>query len=140
MWIIILGVFFQVCWLFLWCTMCFGYLYTFYYDTQNNPNGWIIFAMILSLYWGLCVNNNIIRVTSCGVAGTWYFSASINYKPTLPALKRTIWTSFGSICLGSIVVPIIEGVRVIVTSLARDSDSNTLCVYISAIYNVSCFY
>eukprot|EP01084_Bolivina_argentea_P034339 63555_1 len=125
-WISILGVLVELCWLFLWGALCGSYLYSFWYDETTDPSNWVLFFMCLSLYWGLMVFNNIVRVSACGIACTWYFSASATHS-TSPSLARTLGTSFGSLCIGSIFTSILELLRVIITTMARSCATRRQC-------------
>ena len=96
-----------------------------------SPNGWVIFALILSLYWSLEVNSNISHTTACGVAGAWYFTPPDRRlpRPTYKAFNRSMTTSFGSICMGSLIVALLEIVRALVNGLAGNNN-NMLSKYI----------
>ena len=100
----------QLGWLFLWSVCTYAY---FWYIVEKNISFsfWIFIFLLISLFWGLSVNRNISHTTTCGVAATWYFSASVNLRPTFPALGRALSTSFGSIALGSFFVGILEALR-----------------------------
>ncbi|ODQ81533.1 hypothetical protein BABINDRAFT_179238 [Babjeviella inositovora NRRL Y-12698] len=97
------------------------------YDTNsNNPNctsggcssgklvGLIIFLFFAG-YYITEVMRNVIHVTISGVYGTWYYlSKSDQGEPKLAAwgaFKRAVTYSFGSICLGSLIVTIIQMLR-----------------------------
>merc|ERR1712228_307400 len=76
--------------------------------------GFVIFLLLLSLYWTIQTNQNIGHTTTCGVAATWYFTTEneLNQRsPTGPAFKRTMTTSFGSVCFGSLVVAFLQAMR-----------------------------
>eukprot|EP00485_Elphidium_margaritaceum_P000113 CAMPEP_0202693902 /NCGR_PEP_ID=MMETSP1385-20130828/7904_1 /ASSEMBLY_ACC=CAM_ASM_000861 /TAXON_ID=933848 /ORGANISM="Elphidium margaritaceum" /LENGTH=500 /DNA_ID=CAMNT_0049349655 /DNA_START=32 /DNA_END=1534 /DNA_ORIENTATION=- len=93
-----------------------GYIYYNY-----DPNGWVIVALLMSLYWTLEVNSNISHCTACGVAAVWYFTPRTRAlrSPTYKAFNRSMTSSFGSICLGSLFVAIIEMLRALVNAVAR---------------------
>eukprot|EP01084_Bolivina_argentea_P172128 298185_1 len=94
----------------------------------DEPNGWIILSILLALYWSLEVNSNISHTTACGVSATWYFTPSERgmKRPTYKAFNRSMTTSFGSICMGSLIVAVLELIRTIVNSAARNN--NNLCM------------
>ena len=64
-----------------------------------------------------------------GTIATWYFNPGSEVA-TLPALKRATTTSFGSACLGALIIATIETLEMIASyaknSLARDSEANCL--------------
>ena len=50
------------------------------------------------------VAKNVVHVTTSGLYATWYFlSSALPSNPTTKAFKRAITTSFGSLCLGSLL-------------------------------------
>jgi len=99
----------------------------------SNPNirtGLSIF-LVFSFYWVSEVIKNVVHVTVSGVIATWYFLSGSQYgmppNPTSSALKRSLTTSFGSICLGSLIVAILKTLRSIVKSLRGQSDNFLAC-------------
>jgi len=82
------------------------------------PNGstisFIQFFLLVSLYWTSQVIGNIVHATCAGTFATWYFLGGTNAmqdNPTLKSFKRATTTSFGSICLGSLIIAIIQALR-----------------------------
>ena len=53
------------------------------------------------------VIRNVVHCTTAGTVASWWFIQSAP-SPTLGALKRSLTTSFGSICLGSLIVAILQ--------------------------------
>jgi hypothetical protein len=85
----------------------------------------MIFVLFLSFYWGCQVFSNVCHVTTAGLAGRWYFSTQLE-APVGTAFKHAWTYQFGSICLGSLLVAIIQALRKIVRIMqdqARDSDN-----------------
>jgi len=103
----------------------------------STQGKFIAFGMILSLFWTLQVIQNIFHTTIAGVVGTWWFdpeearsaSASASTQggnngrcfrccgcsPAIyNSLHRSIIYSFGSICLGSLLVGIVQVLQFIV--------------------------
>lgn len=79
----------------------------------------------------------MIHVTISGVFGTWYYEfGNLPQNPTLPALKRALTTSFGSICLGSLLVAIVQLIRDVIEN-ARRQQAGLLGYFIFAC--LSCF-
>jgi len=107
----------HILWSILW-------LYTLYHASTLKSSSAIacLVYLIFSLYWVSEVIRNVVHVTVSGTTATWYFMQStmaMPQNPTLGALKRSVTTSLGSICLGSLVVAIIKTIR----SLVKMSES-----------------
>ena len=115
-WVSLFCLVLQILWVLWWCATSGGYL------ASNNASNLIVFLMLVSFYWSLQVFQNISHMTTCGVAGAWYFSPGENLGLTSSALKRTLTTSFGSVCLGSFLVAVIQAMRAMVR-MARQQGS-----------------
>merc|ERR1711977_619465 len=65
------------------------------------------------LFWGVQVLKNLVHVTIAGSFASWYFRFPHNQEatPTVTALRRACTISFGSVCLGSLVVAIVRALR-----------------------------
>ena len=70
----------------------------------------VLFVLVFVLFWGIQVGANVVHVTASGVVATWYFVGESRMPTTaVPAnLKRSLTTSFGSICFGSAVVALLK--------------------------------
>jgi len=79
----------------------------------------LAFFILLTLYWVTQVIKNTIHVTSSGLFATWYFLNPLPHNPTVSSFKRAITTSFGSICLGSLLVAFLQTLRTICRALAN---------------------
>jgi len=77
--------------------------------------------LIFSFYWTAQVIKNVVHMTVSGVCASVYFLQGSEYgmpaHPTLGAAKRAMTTSFGSICLGSLLVAILQTLRALVNSV-----------------------
>jgi Plasma-membrane choline transporter len=95
-------------------------------------NGYAFWLFLLvSLYWVAQVIKNVVHVTAAGTFASWYFYAKEDTKdarhghvgmppnPTLHAFKRSVTTSFGSICLGSLIVAILQTLRTLARLVRR---------------------
>ena len=98
-------------------------------DGQGNcssPPGILVFALLLSYHWTFQVIKNVIHVTVAGTVGTWWFvpseGTSFCSHGVRDSLVRSLTTSFGSICLGSLLVAIIEALKSMVRNL-RESEN-----------------
>eukprot|EP01083_Nonionella_stella_P221722 791869_1 len=135
---------FNILWMIIWASCCISYLIVATKETKHcpcpdpnnpndccttsgSPNNFIIFLLLISLYWGFQVNKNISHTTTCGVAATWYFSTVIDHKPTPAAFKRTMTTSFGSVCLGSLIVAFLQAVRAMLRA-SKNSRGILTCI------------
>jgi hypothetical protein len=90
----------------------------------------IIFAFLVSFYWTQQVISNIVHCTSAGAVASWYFLSPNNSpaRPTVEALKRATWTSFGSICLGSLIIAVIKALRYLVQTAGRSKNGCVQCM------------
>lgn len=107
--------------------------------TRNSHDGIIglvWFFMLVSFYWTLHVVQNVCHVTTAGVVATWYFRAPdhLPQHPTAQALRRATWSSFGSVCLGSLIISVVNGLRAIVNS-ARNTDHPVARVIVLCLLN-----
>lgn len=127
-------------------------------DASNSNNDgtqlWVLFLLLISLYWGIQVIKSVVQTTVCGTLACWWFQPK-RESPVRGSLFRSLTTSFGSICFGSLIVAVISALREIVYILrmraqqaatSRDSrrDSNALavafasCLYMITEYLLSC--
>ena len=101
--------------------------------TGGNPNAGIVFLLLVSYYWVHQVLSNIVHVTTAGTIGTWWFvptEASSCWSPAIKdSLKRATTYSFGSICLGSLLVSIVQALRSM-AAMARQNDDLQMLVCI----------
>ncbi|CAM6083759.1 unnamed protein product [Calypogeia fissa] len=69
----------------------------------------IMAGLIASLVWTMQVFRNIVRVTVAGTVGLFYFQEKNMPRMATPiALLRACTISLGSICFGSLFVPLVE--------------------------------
>jgi len=76
---------------------------------QANRYHWWVYALLLfSFYWTSLVLKNIVQVTVASAVGTWWFHPEAMHPCFCTAvskpLLRSITTSLGSICLGSLIL------------------------------------
>ena len=71
----------------------------------------------------------MIHATIAGVVATWWIvpneANSFCSSAIFDSLKRTLTTSFGSICFGSLLVAIIQALRAL-ANIARSQDNGIL--------------
>ncbi|KAL8298648.1 hypothetical protein RB597_007322 [Gaeumannomyces tritici] len=113
-----------------WYAVTLVAVYASYTPDSRNPNcrsggcsqgkviGLVVF-LTFTAFWISEWLKNTIHTTISGVYGSWYF-CSRNYpqRVTRGALKRSLTYSFGSISLGSLIVAIINFLRML-CSIAR---------------------
>ena len=117
----------QCVWVVTWAfSFLFTYAYVWniynncvansYYGQDDNcdssPLGGTYFGFLISLYWGGSVIMNIVHVTVAGSFASWYFLYPVQKQenPTWKSMMRALTTSFGSICLGSLIVAIVKSI------------------------------
>jgi hypothetical protein len=97
---------------------------------ENEMNGFLTFLFLVSFFWTAQVIKNVVHVTVAGTVGTWWlFPHEANgccSQAVRDSYWRSITTSFGSICLGSLIVALIQACREIVTSMRQNEDSALL--------------
>lgn len=95
-------------------------------------NGGIIFLLLVCFYWGHQVISNVVHVTVAGTVGTWWFNPvlanSCCSSGVTSSFKRATTFSFGSICLGSLIVAIVNAVRSMVRMMRNSDDGIVICI------------
>jgi hypothetical protein len=124
-------------WSLWWST---AFLATFYvvgdcnaeFYCENEINGFLVFLFLLSFYWTTQVIKNVVHVTVAGTVGTWWFVPGEARSCCSSAVRNSYWrsitTSFGSICFGSLLVAIIQATREVVHSMRTEENSLLLCL------------
>jgi len=119
-------------WLVLWSIALYGvYDSTRVCDEETgacSPNYGILFVLFLSLFFTQQVLESCVHVTVAGTVGTWWVAPNESgccSRGVCNSFIRTITTSFGSICFGSLLVAILQALRA-VASTARASDDCAL--------------
>ncbi|KAL3771245.1 hypothetical protein ACHAW5_006654 [Stephanodiscus triporus] len=103
-------------------------------DAQGNcateTPGILVFSMLLSYHWTCQVIKNVVHVTVAGAVGTWWFvpteGTSFCSHGVRDSFVRSITTSFGSICLGSLLVAIVEALRSMVRNMRENGEGGIL--------------
>ena len=62
---------------------------------------------------------NIVHCTTAGAVGSWWFVATPQ-DPVWGAFRRACTTSFGSICLGSLIVAVLSAIRAMINAARRN--------------------
>jgi hypothetical protein len=112
----------QMLWAVLWGNAAvLGYHYMLN-ESSNLPWPLVAFFMFLSLYWGIQLGCALLSTTVSGVVSCWWFQP---FRPQVVrgSFFRSITYSFGSVCLGSLLVSVIMALRAVLRML-RDSRGN----------------
>jgi hypothetical protein len=95
---------------------------------QNSVNWGYLFLLFLSFFFTHQVIQNSTHCVVAGTVGTWWFSPEDSgccSSGVVGAFIRTMTTSFGSICFGSLLVAIVQATRALADS-ARNNDNQIL--------------
>ncbi|KAG5509374.1 hypothetical protein JKF63_06684 [Porcisia hertigi] len=100
--------------------------------TATGGDGVYPTVVVLCIFWVQEVLSTLVHVTVCGVVATWYFAGEVKMPPSPvgSSFRRAVTTSFGSVCLGSLITAIVSFVRFLIESarMRDDGDSFWLCV------------
>ena len=101
---------------------------------ENEANGLVVFLLLVSYYWTYQVIQNTVHVTVAGVVGTWWYvpteASSFCSRSIGESYFRSLTYSFGSICLGSLIVAIVESLVTMVRNMRESGDGGGvfLCI------------
>jgi hypothetical protein len=126
-------------WVVVWCLALVGVNFKESSCTngvcQNQMNAFSIVLLLLSYHWTSQVIKNVLHVTVSGVVGTWWFAPQECFSVWSPVImdsfSRATTYSFGSICMGSLLVAIIQTLETIVRSARQRGDGGNgllLCI------------
>jgi Plasma-membrane choline transporter len=104
-------------------------------DVDGNCEGTtgflVLFGLLISYYWVIQVLSNVVHVTTAGTVGTWWFAPheanGCCSSAVCKSYFRSVTFSFGSICLGSLIVALIQAVKEMVHSARENGDSALAC-------------
>ncbi|GMI45134.1 hypothetical protein TrCOL_g588 [Triparma columacea] len=87
------------------------------------------FGMLISFYWGSTVVSNVMHCVVAGTVATWWFKHDAGSSPVFDSFYRAMTTSFGSICLGSLLVAILKAIRQMLREAEKNKNAQVfLCV------------
>jgi hypothetical protein len=114
----------EVLWFILWLFLTVGILFVLIpLDQSDTKQGGspshsyficsiIGFFIIIAWYWGAATLANMTRFISACTVVKWWFGNSAEQQYTFGTnMKRTFTTSFGTICLGSLLGPVLEAIH-----------------------------
>lgn len=100
----------------------------YYYDYTAEKAVGVMFALSVSLYWSINILVNISQTTVAGVIGTYSFdkpsASSFCSTAIFQSLRRSLTTSFGSICFGSLLDALIMALRAMVDHARANARQN----------------
>jgi len=129
-----ISLFVQTGWIIIWVFTFVGAQLVF---GDGGTSNLMIFILLVSFYWTSQVIGNTVHVTCAGTFATWYFlggTAAMQDNPTMKSFKRATTTSFGSICLGSLLIAIIQALR----NMAKNSRNSRNFVGLMLVCLLSC--
>jgi len=88
------------------------------------------FVFLVGLYWGATIVQNVCHVTNCGIFGRWYFGRR---ESVCSSFTAAVTTSFGSICLGSLIVAVVQAVEMSLRNARRNSDNVVSTIILCAL-------
>jgi hypothetical protein len=101
-------------------------------NCEGQMNGWFVFLFLTSYFWTAQVIKNVVHVTVAGTVGTWWFTpvkaSGCCSQGVRDSYIRSITSSFGSICLGSLVVAIISAMKEIIHTMKEQDNSLLFCL------------
>lgn len=87
----------------------------------------IYIGMLLSVMWAVSVFTNVVHCTTSGAVASWWFNASStpNSSVVKYSFFRAVTTSFGPICLGSLLGAVVGVTRFSVRYLKSTTTCST---------------
>ena len=106
-------------------------------NSLATSNGGTVFLLLVSFYWTFGVLTNTIHVTTAGTVGTWWFvpgeASGCCSKGLQDSFCRATSYSFGSICLGSLLVAVVQALRQMARNARQNEDAQLLACLIECI-------
>ncbi|ETV99897.1 hypothetical protein, variant [Aphanomyces invadans] len=115
----------QVAWMLLWTVAVVGVWSKVDITPSTSTLNVAVFVMLVSLCWGLQVLRNIVHCTTAGTIGEWWFSPD-THNAVLRSGRRAVTSSFGSICLGSLIVAALSALRLVLLTTKRRKSRTTV--------------
>ncbi|PJF17463.1 Choline transporter-like domain-containing protein [Paramicrosporidium saccamoebae] len=101
-----------------WFSVTFSAAAALYNEYDDALHGALLFFVLFSFLWSSQVLANVLQTTIAGVFATHYFTPRGQRadKATSGAFSRAVTYSFGSVCLGSLIVALIQLLRIVLKS------------------------
>jgi hypothetical protein len=96
-----------------------------------SVNALVYTLLVFSLLWGGSVMSNLSHCTTAGAVGTWWFRRDPGETPVRDSFRRAVTTSFGTVCVASLVLAGAKLLRILVgaaRSQAERSNRSSLLV------------
>lgn len=125
----------QIVWTVLWTVAYMG-VFDITYNCQGNQctvNYGYLFLLFLSFFFGQQVLQYSVHVIVAGTVGTWWVApdeSGFCSRGVCTSFIRAVTTSFGSICMGSLLVAVIRALKALAQS-ARSNDDGGFLVCIA---------
>lgn len=74
--------------------------------------------LLVSLFWTCSVISNVVHITTAGAVSNWWHREVPSPSIVRKSFVRAVTSSFGSLCLGSLLVAVIRGLRIVVETIA----------------------
>lgn len=87
-----------------------------------NNTSLLAFSLV-SLLWAINLIHYLVFTTAAGVAASFFYKDQ-RKNPVLGAVKRASTTSFGSVCLGLLVVTAVQTLRMVVDNISGSADNS----------------
>ncbi|DBA00301.1 TPA: hypothetical protein N0F65_001496 [Lagenidium giganteum] len=116
----------QAVWILIWSLAVIGVLAKAVDNLHDSGTfgNFCFFFMLLSLYWFVHVARNVVHCVTAGVVGEWWFGAH-DENTVVRAQTRALTSSLGSICLGSLVVAVLNALETLLMSTPRRKGSRS---------------
>jgi len=105
---------------------------------ENTINYGYYFLLFLSFFFTHQVIQNCTHVTVSGTVGSWWFSPEHSgccSGGVMGSVIRTLTTSFGSVCFGSLLVAILQATKAVAQAArGEDGGSFLLCIAEVSLY------
>jgi hypothetical protein len=121
-------------WSILWAFAFVGVYDQTYQCDENNfcddPSYGLLFVLFVSYFFTHQVLQNSVHVTVAGTVGHWWFEPSEAAHCCSEAVNnsfiRTMTTSFGSICFGSLIVAVIQALKMLANTARAEGDAGIM--------------
>lgn len=116
----------QIVWALVWIVATYAAINHGEYIGNGEPYSatkklGILAGMLVVFFWGTFVCRNIVMVSTAGTVSSWWHHSTADRRSltTSKALIRALTLSFGSICFGSLIVSLIQSIRVVLSAFQR---------------------
>jgi hypothetical protein len=100
--------------------------------SDKGLSGGLAFLLILALFWTIQVIQNTVHVSVAGTVGTWWFvpedAGSYCSRAVRDSFFRATVLSAGSICMGSLLVAVIQTLRYFAEQMRNQDDNILKCL------------